>query len=203
MFERFPSLTRFSHGWTVTEKIDGTNACILIAPIDDPAINHGLMTARVGDTFLFTQSRNKIITPTDDNAGFAKYVEQYAPEIVEALGEGRHYGEWWGKGIQRNYGMTGKKFSLFNAARWSGPMQGGKLPAQMDVVPHFVLNDYIGNTSTTFDTIMEKLKMGGSLAAPGFMNPEGIVMFHRPSGTTFKKTFDYDEQGKWAEKPAR
>ena len=32
MFERFASLTRFSHGWTVTEKLDGTNACVLIVP---------------------------------------------------------------------------------------------------------------------------------------------------------------------------
>lgn len=25
MFQRFGSLTRFSHDWTITEKIDGTN----------------------------------------------------------------------------------------------------------------------------------------------------------------------------------
>ena len=31
-FERFPSLTRFSHGWTITEKLDGTNAQVAIIP---------------------------------------------------------------------------------------------------------------------------------------------------------------------------
>jgi hypothetical protein len=47
------------------------------------------------------------------------------------------------------------------------------------------------------------LKDRGSLFAPGFDNPEGIVMRHGPSGTLFKKTFDYDEAGKWAENQAR
>jgi hypothetical protein len=30
------------------------------------------------------------------------------------------------------------------------------------------------------------------------MNPEGLVAFHRASGLLFKKTFEYDEAGKWA-----
>ena len=34
------------------------------------------------------------------------------------LGEGIHFGEWWGLGIQRNYGMNEKVFSLFNTKRW-------------------------------------------------------------------------------------
>jgi len=29
-FEKFPSLTRFSQGWTITEKIDGTNAQVAV-----------------------------------------------------------------------------------------------------------------------------------------------------------------------------
>ena len=31
---------------------------------------------------------------------------------------GRHFGEWWGSGIQRGYGLDEKTFSLFNAYRW-------------------------------------------------------------------------------------
>ena len=35
MFEPFPKLTRFSQDWTVTEKIDGSNAQIFIGYIKD------------------------------------------------------------------------------------------------------------------------------------------------------------------------
>lgn len=203
MFERFPSLTRFSQGWTVTEKLDGTNAQILIT--EGNLLTEGEFKQRLGDKdglSIFAGSRNRMITPAADNNGFARFVSDNAKDLVEALGEGRHFGEWWGQGIQRHYGLKEKRFSLFNVARWIGPKQGGKLPDRVDVVPHMILNDYIGDTSSTFESIMNELKTDGSHAAPGFMNPEGIVMHHRASGTTFKKTFDYDEAGKWAENEA-
>ena len=44
--------------------------------------------------------------------------------------------------------------------------------------------------------IMEWLKRVGSQAAPGFMNPEGIVVFHRVSGTILKATAEHDEKHK-------
>lgn len=39
----------------------------------------------------------------------------------------------------------------------------------------------------------------GSEAAPGFMHPEGVVIFHSQSGALFKKTFENDEAGKGRE----
>lgn len=199
MFERFASLTRFSHGWTVTEKIDGTNACVLIEPIDSTNEQHaGNAVAVVSGTAVWAQSRNRLITPESDNAGFARYVLENVEDIVSKLGDGRHYGEWCGKGIQRGYGLPGKLFALFNTARWAD----APLPPQMVVAP--VLGEgYMGEPGSQFEDIMANLKAKGSRFAPGFMNPEGIVMRHGPSGTLFKKTFDYDEQGKWAEKQAR
>jgi hypothetical protein len=200
MFQRFASLTRFSHDWAITEKLDGTNACVLIAPIDDPEINHGLATARIGDTFVFCQSRNNVITPDKDNAGFARFVKDNAEALVGILGEGRHFGEWVGKGVQkRHYDLTGKVFALFNTNRW---LDINELNGQLRCAP-LLAEGYMGEPGNEFANIMAALKEHGSLFAPGYMDPEGIVMRHGPSGTLFKKTFDYDEQGKWAENQAR
>jgi hypothetical protein len=47
----------------------------------------------------------------------------------------------------------------------------------------------IGNTLMT-------LKEYGSRVAPGFMNPEGIVIYHTAGNYYFKKTIENDEKGK-------
>lgn len=211
MFERFASLTRFSHGWTITEKLDGTNACVLIVPFadaNDGGSMHGMggdaqrdpmSITQVGDMVVFAQSRNNIITPDKDNAGFARFVLDNAEALVTTLGEGRHYGEWVGKGInKRQYGLPDKQFVLFNTARWTGV----DLPDRVGVVP-VLAEGYLGEPGAEFAKLMDDLKANGSRFAPGYLDPEGIVMRHGPSGTLFKKTFDYDEQGKWAENEAR
>ena len=83
---------------TITEKINGTNACIII---QDGSV--------VG-----AQSRKRLITPDDDNFGFAAWVEKNS-EALEALGDGYHYGEWAGPGIQKNpHALDEKQFFLFN-----------------------------------------------------------------------------------------
>lgn len=207
MFEKFPSLTRFSHGWTITEKLDGTNAAIVITPADlvvDPHY-HATAIATIRGNLVFAQSRTKLITPgkSTDNAGFARYVYDNAEEIVAKLGEGRHFGEWVGKGVQkRHYNLPNKVFALFNVNRW----QGADLPQLVTTVPAMVRNAYLDNPGATARTQLDHLKVAGSLFggfdANGdpYLNPEGIVMYHAPSNTAFKKTFDYDESGKWAEK---
>jgi hypothetical protein len=43
---------------------------------------------------------------------------------------------------------------------------------------------------------LQYLATEGSAAAPGFMKPEGIVVFHEASGTLFKATLDGDEKPK-------
>lgn len=200
MFEAFPSLTRFSQDWTVTEKIDGSNAQILISI--DPIANETALFARDGEfgTYVYAGSRKRFLTPDKqgDHMGFAKWVQENVEALVELLGYGRHYGEWWGHGIQRGYGLTEKRFSLFNVNRWKEE-DVIHIP-RLHVVPTLVQGAYYDNPGAPFTVFMNKLNDGGSLAAPGYMNPEGIVMYHGRSGTMFKKTFDYDEAGKWAEK---
>ena len=40
------------------------------------------------------------------------------------------------------------------------------------------------------------LKLNGSYASPGFMSPEGIVIYHTQANFLFKKTFTKDAEGK-------
>ena len=171
-FNAFPKIARLSRDIIVTEKIDGTNAQIVIT--DD------------GD--IFSGSRTRWITPEDDNFGFARWVEEHKNELL-VLGPGRHYGEWWGQGIQRNYGISEKRFSLFNVTRWGDAI----LPNCVGVVP--VLYRGIFSTSI-IDGLIDALKETGSRAAPGFMKPEGVVVFHVAGNVMFKKTIEKDEEPK-------
>jgi hypothetical protein len=187
-FEPFPKIARLSRECVITEKIDGTNAQILIERFDGPATFPPV--ARADDHYIGAGSRTRYITPgkATDNYGFAAWVAENAGELVK-LGPGRHFGEWWGLGIQRGYGLTEKRFSLFNVGRWLGV----NLPACVGLVP--VL--YRGEFSTlAAEAQIVRLRYEGSVAAPGFMNPEGLIVFHSASGTLFKKTLDKDEQPK-------
>jgi len=46
--------------------------------------------------------------------------------------------------------------------------------------------------------MLNEMRTGGSLAVPGYMDPEGIVVFHEASGTLFKATCKDDEKPKGA-----
>jgi hypothetical protein len=171
-FIAFPKMSRYSREVIVSEKIDGTNAQIYIGD---------------GGEFL-TGSRTKWITPEDDNYGFARWANSHKAELME-LGPGRHFGEWWGQGIQRKYGLNEKRFSLFNVARWSE----GR-PECCHVVPVLWRGDFSDFNPVL---VMDRLFLSGSVAAPGFNKPEGIVIFHTHANLGFKKTFDKDGTGKW------
>lgn len=168
-FESFAKIPRLRRGCVITEKIDGTNAQVYI-PEDGGPIRAG--------------SRNRWITPSDDNYGFARWAHENEAELRK-LGPGRHFGEWWGSGIQRRYGLTEKRFSLFNVGRWAG----AELPSCCALVPMLYSGDF---TDTAVADALEKLRTGGSIAAPGFMNPEGVVVFHVASRTLYKVTLGND-----------
>lgn len=194
-FLEYPKIGRFSRDVIVTEKIDGTNGVIGIE--EDGASMH------VG-------SRTRWLTAeTGDNHGFLLWAMTHRDELL-TLGPGRHFGEWWGSGIQRGYGLQKgeKRFSMFNVARWAlfgqTPQriqtQDPRIEKYQDVLPPccgLVPVLYRG----VFDTesimlALEGLTLSGSQAAPGFMKPEGIVIFHTAAGATFKKTIEKDEEPK-------
>jgi len=41
------------------------------------------------------------------------------------------------------------------------------------------------------------LRQYGSMAAPGFMNPEGICIYHSQTRQVMKFTFDNNDKSKW------
>lgn len=168
-FEPFPKLHRLKRTCIITEKIDGTNAQICVNELGE----------------VFAGSRNRWISPEDDNYGFAAWVRDNT-DTLRLLGPGRHFGEWWGAGIQRRYGLTERRFSLFNTGRWSNP---ASRPASCHVVPVLYVGEF--NTSAV-DLALEYLRANGSRAAPGFMNPEGVVVFHTASNTMQKVTLGGD-----------
>ena len=173
-FEGFGKIARLSRGCTITEKIDGTNAQIFIG--EDGEFRAG--------------SRTRYITPEDDNYGFARWAYEHKDELME-LGPGRHFGEWWGLGIQRAYGLKEKRFSLFNTSRWSDRVQ--LPPACYHVVPVLYTGIF---TSTAVDETLEWLRVNGSVASPGFDRPEGVVIYQSAGRCYFKKTIEKDEEPK-------
>lgn len=170
-FQGFPKLARLSREIIITEKIDGTNAQIGITE----------------DGQIFAGSRSRWLTPQDDNFGFAKWVEENREDLL-LLGPGRHFGEWWGYGIQRSYGLDEKRFSLFNVSRWQDAR-----PVCCHVVPTLYRGDF---ETPTIVGILAMLRHDGSRAAPGFMKPEGIVVFHSAGNVGFKKTLEKDAMPK-------
>ena len=201
-FQSWPKIPRLRRDMTITEKIDGTNAAVGILTASDEAFGD---YAQPGDVFLegqlyrvYAQSRKRLITPEDDNYGFAKWAFQNREHLVSVLGPGLHFGEWWGQGVQRSYGLDHKRFSLFNTSRWGWlnipeAREAKGVHDQLWSVP--VLSQH---TFDTFDIndALDELKIHGSQAAPGFMNPEGIIVYHHAANAMFKVTIDGDEKGK-------
>ena len=191
-FQSFNKIPRLlAKSMIITEKLDGSNAQITIAE-DSKTMYIGSRNQWLAsydgevETWYSLTNKGKRL----DNFGFGAWaIENYA-ELLK-LGHGRHYGEWWGQGIQRNYGLQEKRFSLFNMHLWKATT----LPSCCSVVP--VLYNEPGFSTEVAFRILEELKRNGSYAAPGFMNPEGIIVYHG-SGVLFKKTFDND-LGKFSE----
>lgn len=194
-FVEFPKIARLSRDVVVTEKIDGTNAQVAIVPVAE-VLPDVPVVASSDEFLIYAGSRTRWITPKDDNYGFASWVFQNADELLK-LGPGRHYGEWWGRGIQRNYSQTIKRFSLFNVSRWADVEVR---PACCEVVPTLYsgpLEEY--GVMKGVKAALHRLETEGSVAAPGFMKPEGIVVFHAQGNVAFKKTFEKDDAGKGRE----
>jgi hypothetical protein len=192
-FTEFPKIARLSRECTITEKIDGTNGSIYIGENGEYLIG----------------SRTQWITPERDNHGFAQWATEHKDELLK-MGIGQHFGEWWGSGIQRGYGLPKgeKRWSLFNTRRWA--MQGSELkqyptedpnvfksqeycPACCYVVP--ILYEGVFDTFL-MEGLLRKMKEQGSIASKGFMKPEGIVIWHKAAQIYFKKTIEKDDEWK-------
>jgi hypothetical protein len=195
-FVGFPKIVRLSSEVIVTEKIDGTNAQIYIPGPEDIFPPYGLTLDKTTHGMsLLVGSRTRWITPECDNHGFARWAYDHAEELVTCLGPGRHFGEWWGSGIQRGYGLPKgeKRFSLFNTLRWGSDRDMEKYPNDKPDCCHVVPVLWRGVFDTQqIEMELATLKNCGSVAAPVFMKPEGIVVYHIAGNIAFKKTIGDD-----------
>jgi hypothetical protein len=200
-FEKWPSIPRRSkEQMTITEKIDGTNAAILFFPLD--AVEGGATPICTVDTNdglygVWAQSRTRFIYPDSDNFGFARWVSDNAQALYDVLGIGRHYGEWWGQGIQCGYGLKEKRFSLFKAPRWQeiiGAFEDTTPVKGLRTVPILYSGKFLDGD---MDRVVETLSKG-SLAAPEFTGmPEGVVVYLREANTSYKILLENDDIHKW------
>lgn len=156
---------------TITEKMDGTNACIII---------------KDGE-ILGVQSRKRLITPEDDNYGFAQWVDDNKDDLIN-LGDGYHYGEWAGIGIQKNpHDLSSKKFFLFNAFRWNE--NNPNRPNCCEVVP-ILFQGML--TQETVPELLETLKLN----ATENQSPEGVIVYYHAFRKYTKHTIK-SPNGKW------
>ena len=174
-FKPWPKLARLNRDIVITEKVDGTNAAIGITE----------------DGFAYAQSRTRLITPADDNFGFARWVLDHQAELAYALGTGLHFGEWYGKGIQRGYGLTDRRFALFNVARYEPVAFAEMSLPEVGTVPKLYEGPW---SQDAIDGCLDHLRRAGSNISG--TPAEGIVIFHTAAGTMFKVTLEGDGEPK-------
>lgn len=192
-FKSWGSTTRENKNKTITEKLNGTNACIVA--------QDGKVTA---------QSRKRIITPDDDNYGFAKWVYDNAGALLDTLGYGYHYGEWYGEGIQKNpLGIEGKRFALFHATKYT---EGNGFDLErVDGLETVPLLHHGQCDVWTIPNIMQDLNIYGSKVEgakvigqietfPGIQicaPAEGIIIWNNETKTRTKMLLEDDAFHKW------
>jgi len=181
-FKAYPKTPRLEQEtYIISEKIDGTNGILHITKCPDT----GLSTIIPG-------SRSKWLlndgSRSWDNHGFGQWVADNKEELSK-LPEGIHYGEWYGKGINRNYGLSDRRFMLFNFHRY----------ANLDVLPSVVELETVleeGISPTRLAEAVRKHKMdlltAGSLHVPGFIRTEGLIIRSRLSAKVYKEVWSKD-----------
>lgn len=195
-FISFPKIQRLSNEKiTITEKIHGSNGQIAILPIDPDQDYPCALGLREYDGVvhgMFAGSRNRWLTPNNDNMGFARWVVENSPELW-GLEPGRHYGEWFGSGVQKQaYSRVNgeKDFALFNVHRWGE--HNPNTPKCCMVVPTLYQGSLVDGI--IHHTMKELFKSGSHM---GGDYVEGVIVYYHLTKQYMKKTFEQDN-GKWA-----
>jgi hypothetical protein len=216
-FKKIPRLFRPA---TITEKIDGSNALVYVSTGSESEVvaSSARKVVRASDgveLLVSAGSRNRWLSLGNDNYGFCAWVHEHANELA-TLGPGHHYGEWWGRGINRHYGLIDRRFSLFNVRKYRNhglPLQPAfrkdwleglsndpyipdtriELPECVSLVPTLAYGTF---SQVLVDIALTKLILGGSFAKPGFPNPEGVVVYHEASNQNFKVLIENDDKAK-------
>lgn len=214
-YKPFPKTPRLNGDIVITEKLDGTNAAVVITPVLYDELkehaNQRITTVTLGQDetgrpmsyTVRAGSKTRWITPgkDTDNFGFAQWVADRATELVELFhdhsGPSWIRGEWWGRGIQRGYGLEERRFSMFDPFAFEGTDGAGNYAQRIGVYPVPLL--YAGPWSPVqIADAEELLRWQGSFAATEFYNPEGICIYHTRSKQTYKVIIS-GEEGKRAD----
>ncbi|MFE1095862.1 RNA ligase family protein [Streptomyces smyrnaeus] len=194
-FPKFPKTTRVTKDVVLTEKIDGTNGLIYVqdANTEDARVMPGydsFVSTWHGDYFIRAGSRNRWLKPgkESDNYGFASFVREHAEDLA-GLRPGLHYGEWFGKGINRGYGLEEKRFALFNAGRFYDPKAPYTDPQTIDygygerpcpdsltVVPVLAVTTF-ASVSRYLDIVCDTMPGAFSFLNMDFARPEGVMVY--------------------------
>lgn len=160
-FFKYPKIPRYENQlFTISEKIDGSNGLVHIDK-DTGHISAGCRTR-----WLVNDG-----SKSWDNQGFGQWVLDHSSEL-KALGSGYHYGEWYGKSINRNYGLPSQKFMLFHSERY----EDIELPlcVELETIIH---SDIMPDDLDMYKTYYSKVMVAnGSYHVPDFKQPEGLVI---------------------------
>lgn len=133
MFKKYPSIEQYRN---VVKKVrlqhdyvgkDENEKAIYVHSNPYPVLSfhgtvklHGTNSA-IGfneDHSIFTQSRNRLLTLEDDNAGFASFISELPKDIIDILKFKNtiFYGEWCGGSIQKKVALNklAKMFVIFS-----------------------------------------------------------------------------------------
>lgn len=228
-FKPYGKTPRLFREVIITEKIDGSNAGIHIEPLQDILPSDGIFTPWEGfppgwhyaeqwltkDSSLAlvdgvgyrvtAQSRNRIVTPnrsgfTTDNYGFAAWVHENRQVLVEVLGKGLHYGEWYGKGVNYGYGLDHKRFALFAVDRYDQAelLWARKLDVPIETVPELWRGTFsedivmeLINDLRTYGTRIPHLSQG--VHESQIPKAEGLIVYHTQSRQVYKVLCENDE----------
>ena len=228
-FKSWGSTPRFHKGLHITEKIDGTNAGVSVQGFSK-GIYHEFSGDVPGDAkvvygtdcdyLVRAQSRKRIITPDNDNFGFAKWVWENADGLANLLGYGYHYGEWYGEGIQKNpLAVQGRRWALFNTWHWGRKENLDRLvdadipgltlvpvlhdeqrdgPADYKTIPNLLVDLEWGSKADGYMTLPNAHKMDFHVEGP-----EGIIVWQRETQQRYKILLREDDKHKWEQANGR
>ncbi|SDH17830.1 hypothetical protein SAMN05421505_11276 [Sinosporangium album] len=100
-----------------------------------------------------------------------------------------HWGEWFGHDINRGYGLKHRQFALFNTGRWK--QSDLRLIPSLKVVPTIHTGPF-STVSICVETA--KLESNGSAIVPGYMAPEGVIVYLTEAQQYFKYTLKGDQR---------
>lgn len=182
-FKAYPKTVRLeAETITISEKIDGTNGLIFVSKGNESE----KMYVKAG-------SRSKWLVDDGskswDNHGFGAWVKENETELLN-LPAGMHYGEWYGKGINSGYGMTERKFMLFNKKRYS---ELEDLPSCVELETILEENVSIDDLTSVLYELRRKMTLQGSYHVPTCINGkmvEGVILRFKLAGKIYKEVWN-------------